>query len=185
MVRCSATTGRGLLLVLRQVCEAGRALVAAERWARGMVLHDVSPASAWPRGGGDDDMIGLPSIGPRLAKLLPLLASNQPGEVVATAAAITRALTKAGMDWHALAALVRSEAKRQAAPAFSFAGSAPKTARKQMAQMAWRPGITPADRARLERYRAFLLGKPVATRLPAEDVAWLDALWRQAFGAGA
>jgi hypothetical protein len=116
-----------------------------------------------------------------VAKLLPLLASDQPGEVVATAAAITRALAKAGTDWHGLAALVAGEAKRQAAPAFTFAGLAPKTARKHLAQMAWRPGVTADDRVRLERYRGWLLGKPVATRLPAEDVAWLDALWRQAF----
>jgi hypothetical protein len=118
-----------------------------------------------------------------LAKLLPLLASDQPGDVVATAAAITRTLAAAGADWHGLAALVAGETKRQAAPVFSFAGLAPRTARKQMAQMAWRPGVTVADRVRLERYRAWLLNKPVATRLPADDVAWLDAMWRQAFGA--
>ncbi|HEV7266419.1 MAG TPA: hypothetical protein VGN83_16085 [Falsiroseomonas sp.] len=130
-------------------------------------------------------MRGLPEVGPRLAKLLPLLASDQPGEVVATAAAITRTLAKAGSDWHALAALVAGETKRQAAPAFTFADLAPKTARKQMALLAWRPGVTPADRVRLERFREWLLGKPAATRLPADAVSWLDQLWWQAFGTGA
>ena len=62
---------------------------------------------------------GLSAIGPRLAKLLPLLASDQPGEVVATARAIGQTLQRGGMDWHDLAALVSGEGKRQAAPAFS------------------------------------------------------------------
>ena len=46
----------------------------------------------------------LPAIGPRLAKLLPLLSSDQPGEVVATARAIGATLQRGGMDWHDLAA---------------------------------------------------------------------------------
>jgi hypothetical protein len=71
----------------------------------------------------------LSTIGPRLAKLLPLLSSDQPGEVVATARAIGQTL-KRGMDWHDLAALVSGEGKRQAAPAFTFASLAPRTARK-------------------------------------------------------
>jgi hypothetical protein len=128
-------------------------------------------------------MTGLPSIGPRLAKLLPLLGSDQPGEVAAAVAAITRALTKAGTDWHGLAALVAGEAKRQTAPAFTFATLAPKTARKQITLLAGRPGVTMPDRVRLERFKAWLLGKPVSTRLPPEDIAWLDDQWRQAFGA--
>lgn len=42
----------------------------------------------------------------RLAKLLPRLASDQNGEVAATAAAITRTLKTAGLDWHDLAAAI-------------------------------------------------------------------------------
>jgi hypothetical protein len=72
---------------------------------------------------------GLSAIGPRLAKLLPLLASDQPGEVVTTAWAIGQTLQRGGMDWHDLAALVSGEGKRQAAPAFTFATLAPRTAR--------------------------------------------------------
>lgn len=46
----------------------------------------------------------IPSdITPKLAKLLPLLASNHDGEVVAAARAIVRTLTAAGSDLHALA----------------------------------------------------------------------------------
>ncbi|TWB19211.1 hypothetical protein [Nitrospirillum bahiense] len=47
--------------------------------------------------------MGAPSlspIAPRLVKLIPLLGSDQPGEVVATAAAIGRTLAGAGLTWH-------------------------------------------------------------------------------------
>ena len=47
-------------------------------------------------------MSALATITPKLVKLLPLLASDQPGEVVATAAAISRTLKAAGADWHDL-----------------------------------------------------------------------------------
>jgi hypothetical protein len=129
-------------------------------------------------------MDGLFSVSPRLAKLLPLLASNQSGEVVATAAAITRTLTKAGADWHVLAALVRGDTEPQAAPGFTFVELTPKTAQQLIEQMAWRPGVTADDRLRLERCRKWLLKKPRHVRLPAKEAAWLDELWRQAFRAG-
>ena len=52
----------------------------------------------------------LTTIAPKLGKLIPLLASDKPGEVVATAAAITRTLKQAGADWHDLVkALGRAE----------------------------------------------------------------------------
>ena len=45
----------------------------------------------------------------RLALMIPLLGSDQPGEVVATAAAIGRVLGGAGADWHWLAAAVEGQ----------------------------------------------------------------------------
>lgn len=45
-----------------------------------------------------------PAIAPKLAKLLPLLASDHDHEVIATARAIGRTLASAGSDFHALAA---------------------------------------------------------------------------------
>jgi hypothetical protein len=127
---------------------------------------------------------GLSAIGPRLAKLLPLLASDQPGEVVATARAIGQTLQRGGMDWHDLAALVSGEGKRQAAPVFTFATLAPRTARKQIALLAARPTVSPQDRMRLDHLRLWLLGQPVSVRLPVDQVQWLDELWREAFGGG-
>ena len=123
----------------------------------------------------------LSAIGPRLAKLLPLLSSDQPGEVVATARAIDQTLQRGGLDWHDLAALVSGEGKRQAAPAFSFANLAPRTARKQIALLAARPAMTMMDRIRLEQLRQWLHGQAVSVRLQADQVQWLDGLWRKAF----
>jgi hypothetical protein len=127
---------------------------------------------------------GLSAIGPRLAKLLPLLASDQSGEVVATARAIGQTLQRGGMDWHDLAALVSGEGKRQAVPAFTFANLAPRTARKQIALLAGRPTVTLLDQVRLEQIREWLHGQAVSVRLPADQVLWLDRLWRAAFGGG-
>jgi hypothetical protein len=127
---------------------------------------------------------GLSDIGPRLAKLLPLLASNQSGEVVATARAIGQTLQRGGMDWHDLAALVSGEGKRQAVPAFTFANLAPRTARKQIVLLAGRPTVTLLDRVRLEQIREWLQGQAVAVRLPTDQVLWLDGLWRAGFGGG-
>jgi len=48
-------------------------------------------------------MASLAPVAPKLQKLVPLLASNHDGEVVATARAIGRTLQGAGLDWHHLA----------------------------------------------------------------------------------
>jgi hypothetical protein len=46
--------------------------------------------------------IALATIAPKLAKILPLLASDKDGEVIATARAIGRMLAGAQADWHDL-----------------------------------------------------------------------------------
>jgi hypothetical protein len=46
----------------------------------------------------------ISEIAPKLEKLVLMLSSGRPGEVVAAAAAIERALQSAGTDWHDLAA---------------------------------------------------------------------------------
>lgn len=48
-------------------------------------------------------MAVLAPVTDRLTKLIPRLASDHDGEVVATARAIGRTLTNAGLDFHALA----------------------------------------------------------------------------------
>ena len=119
----------------------------------------------------------------RIGKTLALLASPQDGEVLASARALGRLLEGAGMDHHALAALVTAEMERRARPAFTFAGMGVRSARKMMALLARQPCASPTDRARLEALRARLLGAK-ALRLTAVEIAWLDGLWRQADGAG-
>jgi hypothetical protein len=61
--------------------------------------------------GGAAEMSALPqAVVPMLGKLVPRLASNHPGEVAATAAAITRVLATNKLDWHDLtAALLRPQ----------------------------------------------------------------------------
>ncbi|WP_353857967.1 hypothetical protein [Azospirillum formosense] len=66
-------------------------------------------------------------IAPKLAKLLPVLSSDKPGEVVNAAAAITRALTAAGTDWHDLTALLTAApAPPQGATPHQGAAPAPR-----------------------------------------------------------
>lgn len=48
-------------------------------------------------------MAALSDLAPRLSKLIPRLASDHEGEVVATVAAIRRTLENGGLDLHALA----------------------------------------------------------------------------------
>jgi hypothetical protein len=48
-----------------------------------------------------------PALSKKLSKLIPLLASDKEGEVVATARAIIDALTKEGFDLHDLASSLR------------------------------------------------------------------------------
>lgn len=49
-------------------------------------------------------MNALAPVAPKIAKLIPRLASDHDGEVVATVRAIRRTLERAGLDLHALAA---------------------------------------------------------------------------------
>ena len=48
-------------------------------------------------------MNALIEVAPRIGKLIPRLASDHDGEVVATVRAIERTLKSAGRDWHDLA----------------------------------------------------------------------------------
>lgn len=118
-----------------------------------------------------------PALARRLGKALALLGSDHDGEVVAAARAIGRTLEAAGMGWPGFAALVSAEAARKAAPAFTFAGLPPRTARKLMAHLARQPGVTATDRVRLERLRVRLLGAR-KLGLAGEEIEWLDGLWR-------
>jgi hypothetical protein len=49
-----------------------------------------------------------------LRKLIPRLGSDQPGEILATVAAIGRVLCAAGCDWHDLADVLLADALAKA-----------------------------------------------------------------------
>lgn len=51
-------------------------------------------------------MAAIATVAPKLSKLIPRLATDHAGEVVATVDAIKRTLAAAGLDFHALAAAV-------------------------------------------------------------------------------
>jgi hypothetical protein len=53
-------------------------------------------------------------IAPMLRKLIPRLGSDQPGEVLATVAAIARVLQGAGCDWHDLVDVLLADALAEA-----------------------------------------------------------------------
>jgi len=57
-----------------------------------------------------------PDLGAKLGRLLPRLATDHPGEVLAVVAALRRTLDRAGMDLHDLAARL-TEAPRPVQPA--------------------------------------------------------------------
>jgi len=58
-------------------------------------------------------MTALAPIAPRLRKLLLMLSSSAPGEVVAAAGAIGRTLKDAGADWHDLAGGLLGNGRRR------------------------------------------------------------------------
>lgn len=63
--------------------------------------------------------VALIPVAPRLRQLVLLLSSDQPGEIVAAATAITRTLRGAGADWHILADAITTapaESARRSSP---------------------------------------------------------------------
>ena len=111
----------------------------------------------------------------KVALLLPRLASDKPGEVVATARAIGRQLAKHGQDWHDLAALLAADDSRDSPPAFSGEGRDPCW---RMADDLLRMGAL-SDRERdfcLNMWR--VLGRP-GTEPTQKQRAWLVALWER------
>src|SRR3954454_15003017 len=54
-------------------------------------------------------MSALSPIAPKIAKLIPRLATNHDGEVVATVRAIERTLKSSGLDFHDLAGALERE----------------------------------------------------------------------------
>jgi hypothetical protein len=139
----------------------------------------------------------LAPIRDRLAKLVPLLGSDQPGEVTATAAAIGRLLASVGATWHDLARALVPPAARPAPPP---SRPRPQPQRPAPARhyapgfyshdwnplrravdtiLATDPTATPEDRARLHRIRrGFKVDPDGPHGMPEpDDDRWLGERW--------
>jgi hypothetical protein len=77
-----------------------------------------------------------PDLAGKLARLLPRLASDSPGEVHATAQAIKRTLDRAGLDWHDLAARL-TEAPRPVQPGPARPAQHHASPRGELAMATW------------------------------------------------
>jgi hypothetical protein len=133
-------------------------------------------------------MTVAPVLPARLAKLLPLLGSDQPGEVVAGATALQRVLAGVGMDLVDLADLVAAEAQRRQRPAFSFASLGPRGARKQLAMLlhrAPRGALSDMEQSQVQHLYDALAGKASTAKLTGAALTAMDDLWRRVFGGGA
>jgi hypothetical protein len=136
----------------------------------------------------DGAMTAAPIPPARLAKLLPLLGSDQPGEVTAAAAALQRVLAGAGMDLMDLANLVATEAQRRQRPAFSFASLGPRGTRKQLAMLLYRApkgALSNVEREQVQHFYDALAGRASTAKLTGDALTATDDLWRRVFGGGA
>lgn len=106
----------------------------------------------------------------KLTKLLPMLASDKPGEVVAAAAAITRALEAGGTDWHDLTA-------RLASPRHNLTEGEPAPIWQTLA----RAVMFTAGSCLSETERQFIFNMSRARLQPsAAQIRWLHALAKAA-----
>lgn len=114
-------------------------------------------------------MSALPTITPKLAKIIPMLSSPNDGEVVNTARAIERTLKSAGLDWHDFA-------KALTALAMAPSSAAPEPSPKPPRQDWESPRYTTAP----PRWKSLRSGE----RIMAFDVMFsLDTLsaWEKEF----
>lgn len=117
-------------------------------------------------------MAALFDLAPRLSKLIPRLASDHEGEVMATVAAIRRTLEASGLDFHALAKaigeppepdVIYPPAPARAEPSRSHQLDA---CRCLQSGMAWKPHEADFLRQMASQNR----------RLTERQRAWLDGL---------
>ena len=114
-------------------------------------------------------------VAPKLVKLIPLLGSDKSGEVVAAAAAMSRTLKAAGLDWHAVASAV------EAAPEIKIIESAAPQRREpatwgEVARWCRDHGDRLADHER--RFVRDMAARLVCGGEPTErQAAWLRAIY--------
>jgi hypothetical protein len=102
----------------------------------------------------------------KIGKLIPLLGSDKPGEVLATVAAIDRWLKATNRDWHDLAEALAGTDSAAEAPAMPDW----QTAVSECLLYANR--LTPREIGFLRNIRR-------APRISAKQLAWLEDIWWQ------
>ena len=100
----------------------------------------------------------------KIVKLIPLLGSDKPGEVLATVAAIDRRLKATNRDWHDLAEALTDTDSVDEAPAMPDW----RTAVSECLLYANR--LTPREVAFLRNIRR-------VPRISVKQVAWLEDIW--------
>jgi hypothetical protein len=140
-------------------------------------------------------MRGATAIPDKVLKMIPRLASDHDGEVVATVAAIRRTLEGAGLSLHDLAAAVSAppviwraptpEPPRQtraAEPRFTFSNLSPGDARRTIAKIADYTSLTTWESDFLASIAEQLRSRPDKL-LSTAQVKTLNGIWRKTVGA--
>lgn len=120
-----------------------------------------------------------PDLKAKLGRLLPRLASDAPGEVVATVAAIRRTLDRAGLDLHDLAARL-TEAPRPVQPGPARPAQRNASPRGELAVATWLRAcaahrLTPKQRDFVERAARLLTAGRALTPKQSQWLADLHA----------
>jgi hypothetical protein len=118
-------------------------------------------------------MTTFADIAPRIAKLLRLLASDKPGELVASVQALRRVLGSANLDLHDFANVVEFAARREA-PQVASATADDDDAREMIKCCRECPDLLSAKELTFVRSMAKWHGQPTERQM-----AWLTSLYER------
>ena len=129
-------------------------------------------------------MTDLTPIAPKLAVLVPRLASDHDGEIVATVRAIRRTLAGAGADLHDLAAAVTRPPVERIRVYGEEPGPQPLTPARMVTRLwACSHQLTPREHDFIENMRR-QAWRGAAMRCSPKQRAWLEAIHARVIGEG-
>lgn len=139
-------------------------------------------------------MAALATVAPKMAKLIPMLGTDQDGEIIATVRAIRRTLDGAGLDLHDLARALSgvsprpewtsphsSEPSPRKPTRFSFSGVSSKKARAEIAGLLAEAELTDWEADFLTSIAEGLRVRPDRLLTP-KQVRVLNGVWRRHHG---